>query len=266
MDYDEQRAEGYDRRHTARFAEAQATAALLADLAVTAAGSKGGTAAGVEGGTAEDGERPARVLELGIGTGRLALPLAAMGLEVHGIDASPSMVDRLREKPGGAGIPVVVGDFADVGDLVAGGYDLVFVAFNSLFELPDQAAQCRCVAGAASRLTAGGRFVVEALAPELTRLEQSLTVLSQADDEVVLQATNHDPLDQVVRGHDVVLSPAGIRMLPWSIRYASVPEVDLMARLGGLELTDRWGGWAREPFGASSARHVSVYGRPRQVN
>ncbi len=247
MDYDEQRAEGYDRRHSLRFAEAEATAALLADLARTAAG---GT------------EKPPRLLELGIGTGRLALPLAAMGLEVHGIDTSSAMVERLRAKPGGAAIPVVIGDFADVGDLVAGDYDVVFVAFNSLFELADQASQCRCVAGAASRLSSGGRFVVEALAPELTRLEQSLTVISQADDEVVLQATDHDPLDQTVRGHDVVLSPAGIRLLPWSIRYASVPEVDLMARLAGLELIERWGGWAREPFGASSARHVSVYGRP----
>ncbi|MEN3314171.1 MAG: hypothetical protein V7605_405 [Acidimicrobiaceae bacterium] len=246
MDYDEQRAEGYDRRHSLRFAEADVTAAFLAEQARSAAG---------------EGHQ-ARVLELGIGTGRLALPLAAMGLEVHGIDASAPMVARLRAKPGGAEIPVVVGDFADVGDLVAGGYDLVFVAFNSLFELPDQAAQCRCVAGAAGRLGVGGRFVVEALAPELTRLEQSLTVVSQADDEVVLQATDHDPLGQVVRGHDVILSPSGIRLSPWSVRYASVPEVDLMARLGGLELTERWGGWDGQPFAASSSRHVSVYSRP----
>ncbi len=243
MDYDEQRAEGYDRRHSARFAEADASAALLFELAIAAAG----------------GERPARVLELGIGTGRLALPLAARGADVHGIDASAAMVARLRDKPGGREIPVVVGDFADVGSLVGGGYDLVFVAFNSLFELPDQAAQCRCVAGAASRLNAGGRFVVEALAPDLTRLEQSLTVLSHGDGEVVLQATDHDPLTQVVRGNDVVLSREGVKLLPWSIRYASVPEVDLMALLGGLERTDRWGGWEREPFVAASARHVSVY-------
>jgi len=262
MDYDELRAEGYDRRHAARFAEAGGTAALLGELAETAAGGRAGTAPigplGPEGST----ERRARVLELGIGTGRLALPLAAIGLEVHGIDASSAMVDRLRAKPGGTLIPVVIGDFADVGTLVGDDFDLVFVAFNSLFELPDQAAQCRCLAGAASRLAPGGLFVVEALAPELTRLEQSLTVISQADDEVVLQATNHDPLDQTVRGHDIVLSPAGVRLLPWSIRYASVPEVDLMARLAGLELVERWGGWAREPFGSSSSRHVSVYARP----
>jgi len=262
MDYDRQRAEGYDRRHSVRFAEAQATAAFLADLARTAATARASTTPTGEASPAPggDGQR-ARILELGIGTGRLALPLAAMGLEVHGIDASSAMVDRLRDKPGGDTIPVVMGDFAEVGSLVAGDFDLVFVAFNSLFELADQTAQCRCVAGAASRLSPGGRFVVEALAPELTRLEQSLTVISQADDEVILQATNHDPLAQVVRGHDVVLAPAGIRLQPWSIRYASVPEVDLMARLGGLELAERWGGWAREPFGASSSRHISVYAR-----
>ncbi|MGI9022647.1 MAG: class I SAM-dependent methyltransferase [Acidimicrobiales bacterium] len=246
MDYDEDRAEGYDRRHVARFAEAEATAAVLAELATAAAA---------------DGTRPARVLELGIGTGRLALPLAARGIEVHGIDASAAMVARLREKPGGQEIPVVVGDFADVGSLVAGGYDLAFVAFNSLFELPDQATQCRCVAGAAGRLALGGRLVIEALAPDLTRVEQSITVISHGDDEVVLQATDHDPIAQVVRGHDVVLRPEGVKLLPWSIRYASVPEVDLMARLGGLELVERWGGWQREPFVAASSRHVSVYAR-----
>jgi SAM-dependent methyltransferase len=241
VDYDERRAEAYDRHHAARFAEADATAAFLAGLVG-------------EGG---------RVLELGIGTGRLALPLAGRGLRVSGVDASPAMVERLRAKPGGAELPVVVADFADVGSVVDGEFDLVLVAFNSLFELLDQDAQCRCVAGAARLLTPGGAFVVEALAPELTRLEQSLSVTSLGADEVVLQATRHDPLTQVVSGHDVVLSEGGgVRLLPWSIRYASVPEIDLMARLAGLELRERWGGWEREPFTATSARHVSVYGRP----
>ena len=241
MDYDERRAEGYDRRHAARFAEAEVTADLLAGLV----------------------EPPARVLELGVGTGRLALPLAARGFEVHGIDSSPAMLARLRGKPGGETVGVVEGDFADVGTLVEGEYDLVLLAFNSLFELLDQDAQCRCVAGAGARRGAGGVFVVEARAPELTRLEQSLTVTSLAADEVVLQATSHDPLTQVVRGHDVVLTEVdGVRLLPWAIRYASVPEVDLMARLAGLELRERWGGWEREPFTAASSRHVSVYSRP----
>jgi SAM-dependent methyltransferase len=242
VDYDESRAAGYDRRHAARFAEAEATADFVAGL--------------LEGGKG-------RVLELGIGTGRLALPLAARGLDVSGIDASPAMVERLGAKPGGDTVPVVVGDFADVRSLVEGPFDLVLLAFNSLFELPDQDAQCRCFAGVAARLAPGGRFVVEALAPELTRLDRSLTVVSQSDREVVLQATRHDPLTQVVTGHDVVLSPAdGVRLLPWAIRYASVPETDLMARLAGLVLDGRWGGWAREPFTAASARHVSVYRRP----
>jgi len=243
VEYDEERAEGYDRRHAARFEEADDTANFLA--AEVAAVPGGGP-----------------VLELGIGTGRLALPLAAKGLDVSGIDASPAMVARLRAKPGGEAIDVTVGDFADVGVLAPSGLALVFVAFNSLFELADQDAQCRCVTGAASRLALGGRFVVEALAPELTRLDRSLTVVSQSATEVVLQASVHDPLTQVVSGHDVVLSPAdGVRLLAWSIRYASVPEIDLMARLAGLTLVERWGGWRREPFTAASTRHVSVYSK-----
>ena len=242
MDYDEGRAEGYDRRHADRFAEAEVSATFLAELA-----GDGG-----------------RVLELGVGTGRLALPLAARGLEVHGIDSSEAMVARLRAKPGGAGLPVVIGDFADVGSLVEGPYDLVLVAFNSLFELLTQEDQCRCLAGAAVHLSPGGALVIEALAPDLTRLEQSLTVTSLAADEVVLQATAHDPLTQVVRGHDVVLTEARTSLLPWSIRYASVPELDLMARLAGLHLRARWGGWQHQPFTAASSRHVSVYERPSQ--
>ena len=248
MDYDEARAEAYDRRHRARFAEAELTAAFLAELVP----GKGPAAAG----------RP-RVLELGIGTGRLALPLVAKGFEVSGIDSSPAMLARLRAKPGGAALAVVEGDFAAVESIVEGEYDVVLIAFNSLFELLDQDSQCRCVIGAAARLAPGGVFVVEALAPELTRLEQSLSVLSLGAEEVVLQATSHDPLRQVVRGHDVVLSGGdSVRLLPWSIRYASVPEIDLMARLAGLELRERWGGWQREPFTAASSRHVSVYARP----
>ena len=242
MDYDEERAEAYDRRHAERFAEADTTAELLAGLVEDRAG--------------------ARVLELGIGTGRLALPLAARGLEVHGIDSSSPMVERLRAKPGGAELPVVLGDFTEVGSLVEGEYDLVLLPFNALFELLSQDEQCRCLAGAAAHLAPGGALVVEALAPELTRLEQSITVTSLAADEVVLQATSHDPLTQVVRGHDVVLTEtAPARLRPWAIRYATAPEIDLMARLAGLELRQRWGGWEKEPFTAGSARHVSVYGR-----
>lgn len=246
MDYDDERAEAYDRRHAERFAEAEATADLLAGLV--------------------EGRVGARVLELGIGTGRLALPLAARGLEVHGIDSSTAMVDRLRAKPGGADLPVVIGDFVDVGALVEGSYDLVLLPFNALFELLSQDEQCRCVAGAATHLAPGGFLVVEALAPELTRLEQSLTVTSLAGDEVVLQATAHDALSQVVRGHDVALTEtAPARLRPWAIRYATAPEIDLMARLAGLELVQRWGGWHGEPFTAQSARHVSVYARPPGV-
>jgi 2-polyprenyl-3-methyl-5-hydroxy-6-metoxy-1,4-benzoquinol methylase len=246
MDYDEERAEAYDRRNAGRFAEAETTAELLAGLVGGRAG--------------------ARVLELGIGTGRLALPLAARGLEVNGIDSSAPMVERLRAKPGGSDLPVVIGDFADVSSLVEGQFDLVLLPFNALFELLAQDEQCRCLTGAAGHLAPGGALVVEALSPELTRLEQSLTVTSLAPDEVVLQATSHDPLTQVVRGHDVVLTETSpVRLRPWAIRYATVPEIDLMARLAGLRLVERWGGWQREPFTAESSRHVSVYGRLPRV-
>jgi SAM-dependent methyltransferase len=252
VDYDERRAAGYDRRHAARFAQADESAALLAELAVTAAADDAP-------GAVPGGARP-RALELGIGTGRLALPLARRGVAVTGIDSSAPMLERLRAKPGGGELTVAVGDFADAATLVEGPFELVFVAFNSLFELLSQDDQCRCVGAAATLLVPGGLFVVEALAPELTRLERSLSVIALGADEVVLQATSHDPLTQVVSGHDVVLSEGGgVQLLPWAIRYASVPELDLMARLAGLHLRQRWGGWGGEPFTATSANHVSVY-------
>lgn len=247
VEYDERRAAGYDRRHAARFAQADESAALLAELAA---------AVGTDDAS---GGRP-RALELGIGTGRLALPLAARDVRVTGIDSSAPMLERLRAKPGAAELAVALGDFADAPSLVGGPFELVFVAFNSLFELLSQDEQCRCVAGAAALLVPGGLFVVEALAPELTRLERSLAVTALGADEVVLQATSHDPLTQVVSGHDVVLSEGGgVQLLPWAIRYASVPELDLMARLGGMRLRQRFGSWAGEPFTATSPSHVSVY-------
>ena len=247
MVYDARRAEGYDDRHRDRAEEAEETAALLAEIHAAA--------------TERDGF-PGRVLELGVGTGRLALPLARRGLEVHGVDSSSAMVSRLRDKPGGADMHVVIGDFSDLGSLVEGRYSLVFLAFNSLFEVTTQEGQIRCFAGVARHLTPGGAFVVEALAPEITRLEQSLVVRELNHDGLVLQATRHDPVRQVVTGQDVALAEGGLELSPWTIRYASVPELDLMARLAGLRLHDRWGGWHRQPFTAASSRHVSVYRWP----
>jgi SAM-dependent methyltransferase len=203
--------------------------------------------------------RDGPALELGIGTGRLALPLAAGGVAVHGIDLSEPMVARLRAKPGGEAVGVTIGDFADVGRLVAGPFALVFVAFNTLFELASQDDQLRCVEGVAAVLAPGGAFVVEAFVPDLTRLEQSVAATHVGTDEVVLNASRHDPLTQQVRGHDIVVVDGRVVLEPWSIRYATVPELDLMARLAGLRLRERHGGWSGEPFTAASTRHVSVY-------
>jgi hypothetical protein len=151
---------------------------------------------------------------------------------------------------------------SDVGQLVEGLFDLVFVAYNTLFELPTQEGQLRCVEGVARHLAPEGAFVAEALAPDFTRLDQTLTALSAGPEGVVLQATRHDPVTQQVSGSDVTLSNGGLELSPWTIRYVSVPELDLMARLAGLRLRHRWGGWHRQPFTAASSSHVSVYGRP----
>jgi SAM-dependent methyltransferase len=201
------------------------------------------------------------VLELAIGTGRLALPLAARGLEVHGVDASERMVERLRAKPGGEAIPVTMGNFADVP--VEGSYRLIFVAFNTLFALLTQEEQLRCFANAAAHLVDDGLFVVEAFFPDLARFDrgQRAHVYRVDTERVMFDASRHDPIAQRVDSQHVVLTAEGTELYPVSVRYAFPSELDLMARLAGLELRDRWGSWGREPFTDQSGRHVSVYAR-----
>jgi SAM-dependent methyltransferase len=206
-------------------------------------------------------------LELGIGTGRVALPLAARGVEVRGVDASPAMVARLRAKPGGDAIPVHLGDFADVGAAGVGApgpLALVYVVFNTLFALLDQDAQVRCFAGVAARLRPGGRFVVEAFVPDLGRFDrgQRTSVIDLDAGMVLLDASVHDPVTQRVRAQHAVVGERGIKLYPVQLRYAWPAELDLMARLAGLALEARHGGWTGEPFTAASGRHVSVYRKP----
>jgi SAM-dependent methyltransferase len=201
------------------------------------------------------------VLELGIGTGRIALPLARRGLEVHGIDASPSMVARLRAKPGGEAIPVALGDFAAVP--IEGRFSLVFVVFNTFFGLLTQEAQVDCFAAVSRHLTGDGVFVIEAFVPDLSRFsgEQRVEALSVETDRVVLATTMHDRAAQRVVSQQVLLSAGDVRLYPVELRYAWPSELDLMARLAGLQRRERWGGWNREPFSGASAGHVSVYER-----
>jgi SAM-dependent methyltransferase len=200
-------------------------------------------------------------LELGIGTGRVALPLATRGIEVHGIDASTAMVERLRDKPGGEAVPVTIGDFAEVA--VDGTYPLVYVVLNTFFGLLTQDDQVRCFAGVAARLWPGGVFVVEVFVPDLARHArgQGVTVRHLELDLVRLDLTVHDPVAQRVDFQNVFLGPDGVRLQPGVVRYAWPAELDLMGRLAGLRLRERWGGWRREPFTADSQRHVSVYER-----
>jgi hypothetical protein len=225
------------------------------------AGSAAGKAAG-----ARPQLRPAPlgggpVLELAIGTGRLALPLAEHGLVVHGIDASEQMVARLRAKRGGEAIPVTIGDFADVP--VEDSYRLIFIAFNTLFALLTQEDQLRCFANVAKHLSDDGVFAVEAFFPDLARFDRHQRTQTTWVDagRVLLDASRHSPVEQRVDSQHVVITEAGTKLYPVSLRYAFPSELDLMARLAGLELRERWGSWRRDPFTAESGRHVSVYAR-----
>jgi len=202
---------------------------------------------------------PGPVLELGVGTGRLAVPLAERGLAVVGIDSSPTMLERLAAKPGGKAVQAVLGDFADVE--VEGQFRAIVVAADTLFMLTSQEEQVRCFAGAAKHLCQGGVFVVEAFMPSRTRYAsgQDVVVRRITTDSVLLGAATHDPVQQRIEGQQILLAATGIRMVPGVLRYAWPAELDLMARLAGLRLRERWGNWRRWPFTAVSGSHISVY-------
>jgi SAM-dependent methyltransferase len=201
-------------------------------------------------------------LELGIGTGRIALPLAARGIRVDGIDLSQAMVDQLRTKPGGDQLSVTIGNFADIP--VPGVYHLIYVVFNSLFNLLTQEDQIRCFENVAAHLTADGAFVVEALVPAfLYQLRNNQYVETEAIevDAVRLDVLRHDPATQMIEENHILLSETGMRFNPVVQRYVWPSELDLMARIAGLRLKQRWGGWNQESFNSNSHLHVSVYGR-----
>jgi SAM-dependent methyltransferase len=199
-------------------------------------------------------------LELAIGTGRIALPLATRGVEIQGIDASAAMVAKLREKPGGTDIPVTMGDFADVA--VEGRFQLVFVVFNTLFALLTQDDQRRCLRNVADHLTDDGVFVVEAFVPDIARFDRGQRVDARQVElgRAFLDVSRHDAGNQRVSSQLVVFEETGFRMFPVELRYVWPSELDLMAELVGLRLRERWGGWKREAF-TGEGTHVSVYER-----
>lgn len=197
-------------------------------------------------------------LEFAIGTGRIALPLAQRGIRVDGVELSHDMVTRLREKPGGAALDVTMGDMASV--TAPAEYPVVYLVFNTIYNLLTQDAQVRCFENAARHLTADGRFVVEAGVPSAwVRGNQYVDVERIANAEVVLDVNRYDPVTQMLDESHVSFTNSGVRLGQISCRLAWPSELDLMARIAGLTLVDRWSGWRSEPFTAASERHVSVY-------
>ena len=200
-----------------------------------------------------------RTLELGIGTGTFALPLADRGVEVHGIDSSSAMVERIRAKNGGASIPVAIGDFADVD--VEGLFSLVFVVSNTFFMLTSQEEQIRCFENVASHLDESGVFLIHAFVPDVSMFDRGQRLSASLPDlaSVNLDVSVHDAVNQVVDFRHLYLTEEGIRMYPGRVRYVWPSELDLMARLAGLRLRARWADWRRAPFTAQCRSHVSVY-------
>jgi SAM-dependent methyltransferase len=178
---------------------------------------------------------------------------------VHGIDASPAMVERLRLQPGGADIPVTLGSFADMP--VQGEFSLIYVVFNTFYALTSQDEQVRCFAGAARCLAPGGVFLIEAFFPDLARYQggQTLRVVELGLDQARLDAATLDPIKQIITSQHIVLSEAGLQMYPVQIRYCFPAELDLMARLAGLRLRERWGSWRSEGLTSRSERVISIY-------
>ena len=201
--------------------------------------------------------RGGRTLELGVGTGRIALPLARAGVEVHGIDLSPDMVARLRAKPGGEDIGVTIGDFASAS--AGGSFRLAYLVYNTIENLTTQDDQVACFCNAARHLEPGGCFVVEVEVPQLRRLPPGETA---RPFHVSPERLGFDELDPATQGgvsHHYWVEGDHMATFAMPFRWVWPSELDLMARLAGMRLRERWGGWNREPFTSDSGFHVSVF-------
>ncbi len=204
--------------------------------------------------------RGGRALELGIGTGRVALPLAERGVGVYGIDLSRAMVAKLREKPGGDRIPVEIGDFAST--QVEGTFTLAYLVFNTINNLTTQDDQVACFQNAAAHLEPGGCFLIEVGVPQLRRLPPGETFHVFDVSESHWGIDEYDVANQGLVSHHFTLIDGQIRRRSIPFRYVWPAELDLMARLAGMRLRDRWSGWRREPFTSESRKHVSVWEKP----
>jgi SAM-dependent methyltransferase len=205
---------------------------------------------------AEDG----RALELGIGTGRIAVPLARRGVAVHGIDMSRAMVARLREKPGGEDIGVTIGDFATT--TVEGTFSVAYLVFNTIMNLTTQAAQVACFRNVAAHLQPGGCFVIEVGVPSLRRLPPGETIHAFHVSETRWGIDEFDVARQGLTSHHFVVVDGKLEQVSVPFRYVWPAELDLMAELAGMSLRERWSDWTREPFTSESEKHISVWEKP----
>jgi SAM-dependent methyltransferase len=202
-----------------------------------------------------------RALEFGVGTGRIALPLAARGVEVHGIDLSEAMLARLRAKPGAERVGMTVGDFSTTS--VEGPFRLVYLVFNTIGNLTSQEAQVACFRNAAAHLEPGGCFVIELLVPALQRLPPGETVRPFHVSESYWGFDEYDVATQGLISHHLSIADDGsAEHVSIPFRYAWPAELDLMAQLAGMRLRERWAGWNRDPFTNDSDTHVSVWEKP----
>lgn len=216
---------------------------------------------------------PGPVVELGVGTGRLAIPLAARGLTVIGVDGSATMLARMADKPGGDRVHPLRADMAALfddegsassdtrlGHDAVGAFRLVFAAYNTFFNLDSEPAQRRCLAQCARLLAPGGGLAIETFVPADGDVPRtSLDVRSVSADGVVLTATEHEPEAQLITGQHVQITEGGIRLRPWSVRYLTPEQLDRLAADAGLVRAERWGGWDGRVFDDACDTHVSVY-------
>ena len=196
-------------------------------------------------------------LEFGIGTGRIALPLAQRGIRVHGIDLSEAMVARLQAKPGTDQIRVTVGDFATT--TVNGPFSVAYLVFNTIMNLTTQEEQVACFQNAAAHLKPGGCFVIEVGVPDLQRLPPGETIRAFTVSDSRLGFDEYDIAAQGMISHHYWIADGKVEVFAPPFRYVWPAELDLMARLAGMSLRERWGGWKREPFTSESTSHVSVW-------
>jgi SAM-dependent methyltransferase len=238
--FDERVAKDYDARNSDEFEPAvvEPAVSFIADLAGTGA-----------------------ALELGIGTGRLALPLSQRGVRVHGIELSPAMVARLQAKPGTDNIAVTIGDFATT--RVDGSFTVAYLVRNTITNLTTQDEQVECFRNVAAHLEPGGCFVIEVYIPELQRLPPGETFHAFAVTPTHLGFEEYDVATQIAFSHHYWVRDGQLETFSAPFRYVWPAELDLMARLAGMTLRERWSDWNREPFTNDSRSHISVWEKPR---